>query len=82
MPQHYKRKDGAKPRQVVPPDIMHQACKEVSEGRNTLRGAAKQYDIDRTTLSRYLVKYKANPVNKDALCPDFKKRQIFSKEEE
>lgn len=82
MPQNYKRKEGAKPRRPVPSDIVHQACKEVSEGRNTLRGSAKKYDIDRTTLSRYLLKFKSNPGDTEELCPNFCKRQIFSKQEE
>lgn len=82
MPQFYKRKEGAKARRSIPSEIMMQACKEVVEGKNTVRASAKKYDIDKTTLSRYVSKFRSNPEDKDSLTSDYQKRKIFSNEEE
>lgn len=82
MPQFYKRKEGAKARKYVPPNIIKEACKEVLENLNTVRSAAKKYDIDRMTLSRYLKKYRENPTNLDALKPNFRQKQILDNTEE
>jgi hypothetical protein len=82
MPQFYKRKDSAMLRKSVPVDMMQAACKEVVDGILSIRSSAKKYDIDRMTLTRYIAKYRENPNDSNALQPNFKVRQIFTKEEE
>lgn len=82
MPQFYKRKDGAKPIKTIPTKIMESACKEVTEGISTIRATARKYDIDRMTLTRYVAKYRVNPNDESILQPNFKIRQIFTKDEE
>lgn len=82
MPQFYKRKDGSKPRKYVPADVMQLACKEVADEINSLRATAKKFDVDRTTLARYVSKFKANPNEAVILKPNFKKKQIYSSNEE
>lgn len=67
MPQFYKRKDGAKQRKVIPPNIMASATK---------------FDIDRMTLTTYIAKYRLNPRDTHNLQSNYKIRQIFSDEEE
>lgn len=82
MPQFYKRKEGAMLRKTVSVDIMQAACNEVVDGKLSIRSAAKKYEIDRTTLTRYIQKYRVNPTDFSALQPNFKVRQIFTKEVE
>lgn len=55
MPRKYSRKDGAKPREAIPPDILKAAVDKVLTG-NPLHTTAKEYGLDRNTLRRYVRK--------------------------
>ena len=82
MPQFYKRKDSARLKKSIPVDMMQAACKEVVDEISSIRSSAKKYDIARTTLTRYIARYRENPNDSNALQPNFKLRKNFTKEEE
>lgn len=79
MPQSYKRKEGAKPRECVPQDILKIAVDRAVSGE-PLHTVAKEYGLSRNTLRRYTRKILKG--NSTDFTSNYKSRQIFSDEEE
>lgn len=72
----YKRKTE---RANISREVIKRAVDEVING-SSIRKAAKDRKIDRTTLSRYVNKFKANPVS-DVIKQYTNPRQVFSVEQ-
>lgn len=52
--------------------LIQDPYKDVVDAINTVRSATKKYDIDRTTFTRYVHKFKPNPNDMKSLCPNLK----------
>lgn len=79
MPQKYKMKSGAKPRECIPPEIMKAAVDKVLTGA-ALHTTAKEYGLSRNTLRRYVRKVQSG--NETSFSSSYKNSQIFSVQEE
>lgn len=79
MPQKYKRKEGAKARDLIPAEIMKQAVEKVLNG-SALHSVAKEFGLSRNTLRRYVRKIRGNGTTE--FQPSYKANQVFSVEEE
>lgn len=77
MPQIYKKRTS---REVVSHDIMLKAIESVKSNEKSIRQAANYYNIPRNTLNRYIKKHSTD-VNV-TLEPNFRQRQIFTKQQE
>ncbi|XP_067934193.1 uncharacterized protein [Watersipora subatra] len=77
MPQFYKKKTD---RYHLLHEEMKLAVQKVVEDKESLRSVSKAMNISRSTLSRYVEKYKAN--NSSTLTPNFHQRMLFSMEQE
>lgn len=80
MPHKYKRKEGAKPREPIDSDAMKNAVAAVKAG-GTYKGTAKAFKVPLMTLKRLCRKLGEDNTNKSC-TPDYKKSQVFTKEEE
>lgn len=79
MPRKYTRKDGAKPREAIPPEILKAAVDKVLTG-NPLHATAKEYGLDRNTLRRYVRKIQEGQFVSFSTC--YTASQVFSEHEE
>lgn len=78
MSQFYEQDDQKNNKIYLAAFIMQHTCEKFYQ-RKIL--TAKKYNIDLTTLSRCMVKYKCNPIN-IKLVPNLRKRLIFPDEKE
>lgn len=77
-------------RGTVPHDVMEQAVKSVVDDQKSIRSVCKESGISKTTLIRYIQKYKdskkveAENDNKPTIrfTPNYTHKQVFSEEEE
>nr|CAI5846925.1 unnamed protein product [Callosobruchus analis] len=79
MPNEYKRKTN---RGMVPKEIYELAAEEMR--RKSLRGAAQSYDLNRTSLYKYIKKKEAFESNETAKPPSVRYHHptVFAKDEE
>ena len=77
MPQQYKRKTD---KGLVPSQVMKDAVLEVVEKKKGLRETAKEQGISKSTLQRYVQKYKSDP--NCSFTPNYVHNLVFSAEEE
>ena len=57
--------------------LMHRAIAEVIENGGTMRSVAKQFDVDRMTLTRYVKKYRDGVIkDDDVIKPKYNVRQV------
>lgn len=87
MPRHKERTTN---RGTVPHEVMEQAVKSVLDDKKSIRSVCEKSGISKTTLIRYIKKYKDSK-SMEAECdskspirftPNYAHKQIFSKEEE
>lgn len=77
MPRIFKRKTD---QGLVPPESMLQAVKDVVERGLGVRKVAKTRGLSKSTLHRYVEKYKRD--QNSAMSPNYTHNQIFSSEQE
>jgi hypothetical protein len=76
MVRTYKRKTSST---TTPASTMQEAAQAVVTGEKTLREAAKDFDIPKTTLGRYVRKMRQPDCHANIrFCPNYCVRQIFS----
>ena len=77
MPRSYKRKTDAG---LVPSEAMSAAVLEVVEHKHQIRKVAKQRGISKSTLQRYVDKFKKN--QDCSMSPNYTHAQVFPKQQE
>lgn len=70
----------SKGRVPTDPEILETAVREICSTNGKIRTVAKKYNIDRTTLSRYVHKFKSNEIV--SFVANFNSSQIFTNQEE
>ena len=80
MARNRKRKTN---RETVPSARMKEAVLEVVEKKRSIKSVSSFYDIKRTTLRRYIIKYgKADDKEGMRFMPKYNARQVFTAEQE
>lgn len=79
MPQNYKRKDGAKPREKIDAEIMKTTVNKVLAG-DQIHTVAKEFGLSKNTLRCYVRKVQHGQATEFSSCYNVK--QVFSDEEE
>lgn len=79
MPQKYKRKEGARPREQIPPDILKAAVDKALSGQ-PLHSVANEYGLSRNTIRRYVREVQRG--SSTLFSSNNSNSQIFSTEDE
>ena len=77
MPRRYKRKSDIG---STPPAQMKRAASEVVDNGRTLRAVAGAFSIPRSTLSRYVTRYRSDPEAR--MEPAYRHSRVFTNEQE
>ena len=79
MPQKYKRREGAKPRETISSEVLKKAVEKTLDGV-PCRTVAKEFGLSRCTLRRYVRKIKGGMTTD--FVPTYNVKQVFNEEEE